>query len=193
MKTDAALVDTALLASRLLVGSSMIAHGAQKYFGSFGGPGLEGTAQMMHSLGFEPADQFAKAVALTEMTCGSLITLGVLGPIGPAMLLSVMIVASETVHKKNGYFAANGGYETNAVYSVTALMFANLGYGSLAIDKVTGFSKVHKPWIGWLSFAGAVSGALSLLSLRQTPESVPELASQGALTNEPSGTEGAIT
>jgi len=194
MKTDSALVDIALLASRLAVGSSMAAHGAQKYYGAFGGPGLEGTSQMMHSLGFEPSDQFAKAVALTEMTSGNLIAFGALGPMGPAMLLSVMIVASETVHKKNGYFAANGGFEMNVIYAVAALMFANLGYGSLSVDRLTGFSKLHKPWLGWLFFAGGVAGALSILSLREMPaDSVPELAAQGALKNDPSGTEGAVT
>ncbi len=194
MKSDGALVHTALLASRLTVGGSLAAHGAQKYFGAFGGPGLEGTAQMMDSLGFEPSDQFAKAVALTELTGGTLIALGALGAVGPAMMLSVMIVATETVHRKNGYFAANGGYELNALYSVAGLLFANFGYGNISVDRVTGLSKIHKPWLGWLMVAGGVAGALSILSLREPPaESAPELASQGALTNDPTGTEAAVT
>ncbi len=147
---------------------------------------------MMHSLGFKPPEQFAKAVALTEVTGGTLIALGALGPLGPAMMVSVMIVASETVHKKNGFFATNGGYELNVMNSVAALMFANLGYGRLSVDRLLGLSKIHRPWLGWLALAGSIAGALGILSLRQTSvDSVPELASQGALTNDPSGTEGA--
>ncbi|MDQ6932047.1 MAG: DoxX family protein [Candidatus Eremiobacteraeota bacterium] len=192
MNTESALVDTALLASRLTVGGAWAAHGTQKYFGWMDGPGLQGTAQMMHSLGFEPPEQFAKAVALTELTGGTLMALGALGPLGPAMMVSVMIVASEAVHKKNGFFAANGGYELNVMNSVAALMFANLGYGRLSVDRLLGVSKIHRPWLGWLALAGGIAGALGILSLRQTSvESVPELASQGALTNDPSGTEGA--
>lgn len=194
MKLDGVLVDTALLASRLTVGGSWAAHGAQKYFGAFDGPGLDGTTKMMHSLGFEPPDQFAKVVALTELTGGTLVALGALGAVGPAMMLSVMLVASETVHKKNGYFASDGGYELNVLYSVVALLLANLGFGNISVDRITGLSKMHKPWVGWLMFAGGVAGAMSILSLRQAPlESVPELASQGALKNDPTGTEGAAT
>jgi len=96
VKTDSALVDTALLASRLIIGGSLAAHGAQKHLGWFNGPGPDGTAKMVETLGFRPPGQFAQALSLTELTAGALIAFGALGPIAPAMLLSDMLVASET-------------------------------------------------------------------------------------------------
>src|SRR5206468_11974708 len=44
---------------RSLVGVIFIAHGAQKLFGAFGGPGLEGAARYFEQLGFVPGDAWA--------------------------------------------------------------------------------------------------------------------------------------
>ncbi|MDQ6825999.1 MAG: DoxX family protein [Candidatus Eremiobacteraeota bacterium] len=186
MQKNGVLVDTALLASRTILGMSIGAHGAQKYFGWFDGPGLEGTARVMDGVGFRPPEQFAAATALGEMSSGTLLTLGALGPIGPAVMLSIMLVASETVHKKNGYFAQDGGIELNVVYSAAALLLANVGYGNFSVDKVTGFSKLHKPWVAWLAVAGGIGAGLSILSLRAPQaRSAPEMASYGAMDNTP--------
>jgi putative oxidoreductase len=46
--------DTAPMIVRLVQGSLMAGHGAQKLFGSFGGPGLEGTSAFMEMLGMRP-------------------------------------------------------------------------------------------------------------------------------------------
>ena len=43
-----------LLLLRTVVGLTLAAHGAQKLFGWFGGPGLEGTARGLEMLGFSP-------------------------------------------------------------------------------------------------------------------------------------------
>jgi putative oxidoreductase len=39
---------------RVVQGSLMAGHGAQKLFGSFGGPGLKGTSGFMEKLGMRP-------------------------------------------------------------------------------------------------------------------------------------------
>ena len=44
---------------RLAQGSLMAGHGAQKLFGSFGGPGLEGTRGFMEMLGLRPGRPWA--------------------------------------------------------------------------------------------------------------------------------------
>jgi putative oxidoreductase len=43
-----------LLLLRLVVGLTFAAHGAQKLFGWFGGPGLHGTGQFFTMIGFSP-------------------------------------------------------------------------------------------------------------------------------------------
>ena len=43
------------LAARVAVGAGIAAHGSQKAFGWFEGPGPEGAGRFMESLGFKPA------------------------------------------------------------------------------------------------------------------------------------------
>src|SRR6478609_8767980 len=100
-----------LLALRLVLGLAMAAHGTQKLFGWFGGHGLTATGGFLEMLGFHPGRAFALAAGATEIASGILIAVGFLGPIGPALMLSVMIVAATTVHWKNGFFATANGIE----------------------------------------------------------------------------------
>jgi len=44
----------AALILRVVLGGLMAGHGAQKLFGSFGGPGMEGTTGFMEMLGLQP-------------------------------------------------------------------------------------------------------------------------------------------
>lgn len=169
MKSDDVLTDVALLAVRLGVGASIAAHGAQHMFGSFGGPGIEGASKLMSSLGFAPGKKFAKASAATELTSGILMAAGALGPVGPAMMTSFMIVAAETVHRKNGYFQTKSGIELNAIYILLALVLANTGPGSLSIDRAIGLDKKIGATAGWLALAGGVAAAVLVLGQRRTP------------------------
>ena len=52
-------MDTGLFMARVVFGSLMAAHGAQKLFGWFGGYGLAGTGGFFESLGFRPGRFFA--------------------------------------------------------------------------------------------------------------------------------------
>src|SRR2546426_4792776 len=96
-----------LLILRLVVGLTLAAHGAQKLFGWFGGYGFKGTAGFLSAAGYRPGPLFALAVALGELGGGALTALGLLGPVGPAPIILVMIVAMFVAHLKNGFFAAN--------------------------------------------------------------------------------------
>ncbi len=167
MDIDKTLRDVAVLAARLALGGSIAAHGAQKLFGAFGGPGPEKAAQMMHSLGLRPGERFATAASAAEMTSGVLISLGALGPVGPAILTSVMLGAIESVHRPKGYWASSGGYEMNTMYLATALLLANHDYGSLSLDGLFGLTKKIRPSFAWLAIAGGVAGALSILAQRE--------------------------
>lgn len=170
MNIDKTLRDVAVLGARLALGGSMAAHGAQKLFGAFGGPGPEKAAQMMHSLGLRPGERFATMASATELTAGTLIGLGALGPVGPALLTAVMLVAIETVHRPKGYWATGGGYEMNVMYMAAALLLANHGYGSLSIDELAGLNKKMRPSYAWLAYAAAAAGAIVLLAQRDFGE-----------------------
>ncbi len=176
MNGDRTVRDLSLLTVRMVLGGSISAHGLQKMLGAFDGPGMEGTTQMMRSLGFEPPERFARAVAATETTSGMLIAVGALGPVGPAMLLSVMLTAIETVHKPKGYWAGNGGYEMNTMYILLALVLATHGYGPFSVDRLLGMHEKMGAMLGWLALLGGVAGATVVLSQRKPP---PQNSTQG--------------
>src|SRR5688500_15744866 len=117
-------MDTGLLIARMVVGLLMAAHGAQKLFGWFGGYGLNRTGEFMVQLGFRPGCTFAAAASVGEIASGLLVALGALGPIGPALMISVMIVAAITVHWSHGVFAMNNGIELPLLYATAAFGLA---------------------------------------------------------------------
>ncbi|MGC4043531.1 MAG: DoxX family protein [Armatimonas sp.] len=49
---DRPVVDQALLVARIVVGIIFMAHGAQKLFGAFGGPGIEKVVEGMGPIGY---------------------------------------------------------------------------------------------------------------------------------------------
>src|SRR5215207_2309205 len=140
LPTSLTAVSAGLLALRLVLGLGMAAHGSQKLFGWFGGHGLAGTGGFFEMLGFRPGRLFALAAGATEFGSGLLIALGFLGPIGPALMLSVMIVAALTVHWKNGYFAQANGIELTVMFAVGAIALAFTRFGEFSLDAVTGLA-----------------------------------------------------
>src|SRR5437016_14120140 len=104
-------MDAGLLVARVVFGLVIAAHGSQKLFGWFGGYGLAGTGGFMESLGFRPGKTFAAEAALGEFVGGLLFALGFLGAVGPALMLSGMIVAIITVHRKKPFFVTTNGMD----------------------------------------------------------------------------------
>jgi putative oxidoreductase len=147
-----------LLALRLVLGLGMAAHGSQKLFGWFGGHGLAATGGFFETIGFRP---------------GRLFALRFLGPIGPALMLSVMIVAALTVHWKNGYFAQSNGIELTVMFAVGAVALAFTGFGEFSLDAVTGLAAVFSPVeiIGALGL-GVLGGMGNLAMRRSQPPAV---------------------
>ena len=164
-------LDLAFLIARVLIGLLMAAHGAQKLFGWFGGHGLKGTGVFFGQLGFHPGRLFATAAALGEFSSGLLITLGLFGPIGPALLIAVMVVAAITVHWRNGLFAITNGIELPLLYSIAALRFALTGPGRYSLDSAFGFRWAWTPSVIWIALAAGVVGGLLNLALRRPPAS----------------------
>jgi len=165
--TDPATLGTGLLLARLIVGLMMVGHGGQKLFGWLGGYGLAGTAGFFEKLGFRPARLFVVTASLAEMSSGILIALGLFGPVGPALLLSVMLVAAVSVHWRNGLFAATNGIEVPLLYATSAVALGFIGYGPFSLDALFGIDHAWTPAIKLAVLAvGAVGGVLNLLARR---------------------------
>ena len=125
-------MDIGLLLLRLTVGLTLAAHGAQKLFGWFGGPGLDVTGHFFEPLGFYPGRRHALMAGLVETGGGLLLALGLLTPVAAALVFSVMLVAAVSVHLKKGFFMASGGYEYNLVIGLAGLAVAFTGPGAVA-------------------------------------------------------------
>jgi len=172
--TDGATLSSGLLLARLVLGLLMVAHGTQKLFGWFGGYGLAGTAGFFESLGFRPGRVFVAAASLTEITGGLLLALGFLGPVGPALILSVMIVAAISVHWKNGLFATGNGIEVPLLYATGAVALALTGPGLFSLDALLGLGHLWTPEVVWGAIAVGIVGGVVNLGLRRP---VPQGAS----------------
>ncbi|MHC2186160.1 putative oxidoreductase [Rathayibacter agropyri] len=146
---------------RLAVGGLFVGHGLQKLRGSFGGPGLDGTEQMMTSLELHPAHRNAVAAAVTETAGGAALALGAATPLAAAGLIATMVTAVRKVHWSNGLWNTGGGWEYNGVLVAAVAAIVADGPGTLSFDALIGKRK----WgAGWALFA-LVGGAAASTAL----------------------------
>jgi putative oxidoreductase len=164
-----ATISTGLLVVRLVLGLLLAAHGSQKLFGWFGGHGLAGTGGYFDSLGFRPGRTFALASGLAEVGGGLLVALGLLGPVGPALVVSVMLVAALTVHRAGGLFAMTNGVELPLLYAAVAIALALTGPGAYSLDALFGLQSLWTPAVAWAAIAAGVVGGAANLLVRRTP------------------------
>ncbi len=128
---------------RIAVGMIFIAHGAQKLFGAFGGPGLSGTAEYFTSLGLAPAYPLALLWAIVEFGCGVLVFLGAWTRWAAIPIAIGMAVAIWKAHLVNGFFinwalaaGVGHGYEFNLVLIAACACLALTGAGELSVDQL---------------------------------------------------------
>jgi putative oxidoreductase len=124
--------DFALLGGRLVLGSYLAAHGAQKLFGSFDGYGIDATAAAFDGLGLRPGRAMATLASVSELAGGLLTATGIAYPLGPVAIAGTMAVASST-HRAKGPFAAKGGFELPLTNMAAALALAVNGPGRFSL------------------------------------------------------------
>lgn len=161
--------DMTALIMRLAIGPMLFVHGWNKVMGS---GGLEGTTKWFDGLGFKPAWVHARLAAATEMTSGTLVTLGALSPLPNAAIVGLMSTAAMTDHRGKGFFVFKGGWEYTAVISAISTALAVLGPGRWSLDRLRGRHRSGLRWgVGAVAFGVANAGALLASSYK--PESKP--------------------
>jgi putative oxidoreductase len=128
-------VDLSLLAVRIVAGAIFAAHGAQKLFGAFGGPGLEKTVEMMGMLGY--------LVTIGEFFGGLGLIAGFLTRFSAASLIVIMLGAIAMVHGKNGFFMSSGGFEYNLALIGLLLPTLLAGPGGYSIGRMLPLPKAR--------------------------------------------------
>jgi putative oxidoreductase len=134
-------MNTGRLAARLVIGGLFIGHGLQKLQGSFDGPGIEGTAEMMDKIEMRPAVPNAYAAGITETAGGAMLVAGAATPLAAASLIGTMITAIRTVHGRNGPWITDRGWEYNAVLIAALLAIVDGGPGPISVDALRHQSK----------------------------------------------------
>jgi putative oxidoreductase len=164
-------MDFGKLVVRLVVGGFFTAHGLQRLRGSFGGPGIEGTTQMMQALEMHPARRNAFAAALSETVGGAGIVLGAGTPFASAALIGTMATAIRKVHASNGPWNTSGGWEYNAVLMAVVAGLTNDGPGNLSFDALIGHRRWGLPWSLFALVAGIGGSAAAIeLGRRSSPQ-----------------------
>ncbi|ROQ58580.1 putative oxidoreductase [Rathayibacter sp. PhB152] len=166
------------LVLRLAVGGLFVGHGLQKLRGSFDGPGLDGTEQMMKSLELHPARRNAVAAAVTETAGGAALALGLATPVAAAGLIATMVTAVRKVHWSNGLWNSGGGWEYNGLLAAAATAIVADGPGALSFDGLVGKRKWGAGWALFALVAGAAaSTAVIEAGRRAAPAEVEDSGS----------------
>ncbi|GAA2598721.1 DoxX family protein [Streptomyces tubercidicus] len=157
--------DSGLLLLRLVLGLTMAAHGAQKLFGSFGGPGLEGTAQFFTMSGYPAGRTMAVVAGLSETLGGLGLVAGLLTPLAAAAVVGTMINALAV--KWGGGFFAPKGVEYELLLTAGAAALALTGPGRCAIDRFLPGLRAHRPVHGLVALLLGVVLAVGVLLVRR--------------------------
>jgi putative oxidoreductase len=159
------LLSLGLLVLRLVVGLTMAAHGAQKVFGWWGGPGIKGWTDAVTRLRIRPAVPFAWLAALAELGGGLLFALGLLSPLGTLAITGTMLVAIATVHWPNGFWNGKRGYEFNLTLLASAIAVGLSGPGTYSLDQAFGI-RLPEPITFLLGIIAVILGVAGMLALR---------------------------
>ena len=171
----------AALILRLVLGGLMASHGAQKLFGLFGGPGIEGTSGFMEMLGLRPGRPWAWVAAVSEFGGGVLTLLGFLNPIGPIGVIGSMTMATTKAHAGKPIWVTEGGAERPVTNIAAATALIVNGPGKRSLDRTFG---IQLPC--WLAPLGLVGVILTVIYAGRGNETEPEQdeAREGAAGND---------
>ena len=151
-------MDLGLLVLHVLVGLLLFGHGAQKLWGWFGGQGVEGAGAFMAALGLRPGRLHAILAGVGEVVGGGLIALGLLIPLGSALVIAVMVTATIKAHWRNGLWAQNGGFEYPLTNIAIVFALAAVGTGDVSLDAALDLDLAGPGWALAALGAGLVGG-----------------------------------
>ncbi len=164
-------VDFGLLILRVIIGLTLAAHGSQKLFGWFSGPGLKGFSAGTKRMGFRPPLFWAVMAALGEFGGGLLLALGLLTPLGALGMMSAMFVAIVKAHWAKGFWNSKGGIEFPFSLWTIAFAVGLAGPGAYSLDALLGWP-VNQP-AAFVVAAAVVMLGLWVVTRVSKPQATP--------------------
>jgi len=168
-------MSVALLILRLVAGLTVAAHGAQKLFGWFGGPGFTRMAKGLQTQGFRPAWLWTCLVILGEFGGGLSLALGFLTPLGAAGVFAAMLMATIKVHWKNGFWNSKRGLEFPLSLMTIAVAIGISGPGNYSLDTLFGIVLPETLLFCVLAVAALLVDVIGLYSSRSAAITHPEV------------------
>jgi len=169
---------------RATIGGLFAGHGLQKLAGWFGGHGPEGTGRFFESIGLRPGREQALAAGAAEVGGGTLLALGLATPAAVSTLSAVMASAIRHVHLRNGPWAANGGWELNAIILTALAALAETGPGPLSLDAALGIER-RGTTVALAALGAGVAGSLGASALAARVPARTDDSTQLIATEEP--------
>jgi putative oxidoreductase len=169
------LADTTLLILRLAVGLTFAAHGAQKAFGWWNGPGIEGWQKAVAGMRFQPAPLWTLVSVGAELIGGLLLAVGLFTPLAATALIGQSVVIILKAHLPSGFWNKAGGIEFPLALTAGVVAILGVGPGAYSIDRLIGFGLVEP--ILWALLVIGLGGGLAAYGLSRiapTPSPVTE-------------------
>jgi putative oxidoreductase len=170
-------LSSGLLILRLVAGLTIAAHGAQKLFGWFGGPGFTKMAQGLQKQGFKPAWFWTCLVILGEFGGGLSVAFGFLTPLGAAGIFAAMFMAIFKSHWKNGFWNSKRGLEFPLALLAMGVAIGLMGPGSYSLDALFGITLPYPLLFFVLAVAGLVVDVIGLIISRPAAVASTEVKS----------------
>jgi putative oxidoreductase len=160
--------DVGLVLLRLAMGGVFFAHGVQKVFGLWGGPGIGGYARNLEGFGYTSAATLSWVVGIAELVFGAFLVLGVLTPFAAAGLVGIKINAV-LLKAGAGFFIASpagaNAVELDVVLGLGAAALVFTGPGRIALDR--GPWHTRPAWGVLCIVLGVAAGLLVYFLLRR--------------------------
>jgi putative oxidoreductase len=155
-------VNLGLLLLHGFLGAALVAHALQKLVVFR----FAGTTNYIASLGFRTPRLLAAAVIANELAGGILVGLGLLLPLGAALIASTMLVAARSDHRGKGWFITGAGAEYVVTNAVLAVALAAVGGGRYSLDSVLSLDLVGIGWALAVIVFALVAAAFVLTAFR---------------------------